>query len=182
MQVIDLLINRCSQPQLKAPAPQGQALENIFQAALRVPDHGRLQPWRYLVVEGEGLTRLGKIFADVSAAEGAPEDKVARAAKMPLRAPMIIVGIASPKEHPNVPRSEQVISAGCAMMAMQQAAYAQDFGGMWRSGALSHHPKVLEALGLESHEEIVGFLYLGTTAQEPPAAPILHSDDFFAKF
>ncbi|TCI05580.1 NAD(P)H nitroreductase [Corallincola luteus] len=182
MDVINLLLNRCSHPKLKAPAPTGQTLENIFQAALRVPDHGRLKPWRFVIVEGDGLARLGQLFADIATAAGAPEDKIARAKQMPLRAPMIIVGIASPTPHANVPRSEQVLSAGCAMMAMQQAAFAQDFGAMWRSGELSHHPDVAKAFSLDTDEEIVGFLYLGTVAQEAPAAPLLHSDDFFTYY
>jgi nitroreductase len=182
MDVITLLLNRCSHPKLSSPAPSGQALENIYQAALRVPDHGRLKPWRFLVIEGEGLERLGEIFANAAAVRGASEDKIERAALLPKRAPMIIVGIASPKENTGIPRSEQLLSAGCAMMAMQQAAYAQGFGAMWRSGEYSHNDEVDQALELSPDEEIVGFLYLGTPAQEPPVAPLLHSEDFFQSF
>ncbi len=179
MDALSLLLNRASQPRLKAPAPQGDALENIMQAALRAPDHACLTPWRFIVCEGQGLTKLGAIFEQSAIDNDKSEKEIERAPQLPLRAPMIIVAIARYQEHEKVPRVEQIASASCAVMAMQMAAVAQGFSGMWRTGSYAHCDTVRDALELADDDELVGFLYLGTPALEGAAKPQRNTADYF---
>ncbi|MFM9816027.1 nitroreductase family protein, partial [Streptomyces scabiei] len=88
---------------------------------------------QFIIVEGEGRDRLGEIYYKSAVTEQQDEKVISRAKELPLRAPMIIIAIAKYQQHPKVPRIEQVQSAGCAVLAMQQAAFAQGLGGVWRT-------------------------------------------------
>lgn len=185
MEALDLLLNRASNPHLIEPAPAGESLRRICRAALRAPDHAGLQPWRHLIVVGEGLQRLSEIL--VAAAQRQVDQgsldpaKLERAARLPFRAPMIIITIARLEPHPKVPEVEQLLSAGCAIHAMQQAAFAQGFGGMWRTGSYAYDPTVQQQLQLADNERIVGFLYLGTPKKTPAKRrQPLDPDHFFS--
>jgi nitroreductase len=179
MQALDLLLNRCSQPRLQAPAPEGQALENIKQAALRAPDHACLSPWKFVVCQNEGLTRLGEVFRQSAVAANKSEKEIERAPELPFRAPMVIVAISQFIEHDKVPWVEQVASASCAVSAMQMAAVAQGFGGVWRTGSFARDPIVKQAFGLSEQDEIVGFLYLGSSVLKRLPKPQKDSTVFF---
>ena len=182
MNALDVLHNRVSIPLLEAPAPSGEVLANIQRAALRAADHRLLRPWRFLVIEGEGLDRLGQLFvAAKTPDDGAlSTEEQARWAGKPHRAPMIIVAIANCQETDKVPQIEQVISAGSAVQNMLNAAFAQGVGAMWRTGGFAYHPVVMAGLGLASHEQIVGFLYLGTPACKSKPAPAMPVEQFFS--
>ena len=162
MDALDLLVNRRSASRLADPAPAGEVLENILRAGMRAPDHGTLQQWRFIIVEKEGRERLSKLREQAARASAMDEKAIEKASSSPFRAPMIITVVARCEEHPKVPRWEQLISAGCAVMAMQMAAAAQGFNGIWRSGPWTDHPQVREAFGCREQDAIVGFLYLGT--------------------
>lgn len=162
MDALELLINRRSASRLAEPAPAGEALENILRAGMRAPDHGTLQPWRFIIVEKEGRERLSQLLAQAASADGLDEKAIEKATQSPFRAPMIITVVAHCEAHPKVPRWEQVVSAGCAVMSMQMAALAQGFNGIWRSGPWTDHQQVREAFGCREQDAIVGFLYLGT--------------------
>ena len=185
MDAITLLTTRYSSSRLTEPAPSGEALSLIKQAALRVPDHGGLKPWRFVVFNGRtALAKLGDIFAE-AAVEDDPSianELLERARQLPLRAPMVIACIAKCTEHHKVPVQEQVQSAACAVMAMQQAAFALGFGGIWRTGAYTQYEFVKQAFELGEDDEIVGFLYLGTCAQELPAKTPLAVEEFFSDY
>lgn len=185
MDALTLLTTRYSSARLTEPAPSGEVLENIKRAALQVPDHGNLRPFRFVIVEGrQPLSRLGDIFAE-AAVEDDPaiaNEILERARQMPLRAPMVIVCIAKAVQHVKIPLTEQQHSAACAVMAMQQAAFAQGFGGIWRTGAYSQLDFVKQALELGEDDEIVGFLYLGTPAGEPAKRHPAEPDAFFSYF
>lgn len=175
---LSLLLTRSSCGLLQAPAPDGEVLEHILQAGLRAPDHGHLQPFQFLLAEGNGLTRLGALLAESARADGAADDVIERATQMPLRAPLVITVVAKVTPHNKVPDFEQHLSAGCAVMAMQMAAQAQGFGGIWRSGPLMYSRKLHELLGLNEQDQIVGFLYLGTPATSLRIPSFVHSADF----
>ncbi|WP_024871463.1 NAD(P)H nitroreductase [Tolumonas lignilytica] len=175
---LSLLLNRASCGLLQMPAPSGEVLEHILQAGLRAPDHGHLQPFRFLLAEGSGLNRLGTLLADSARADGAGEDVVERATQMPLRAPLVITVVAKVTPHNKVPDFEQHLAAGCAVMAMQMAAQAQGFGGIWRSGPLMYSRKLHELLGLAEQDQIVGFLYLGTPATTLREPSFVNSAEF----
>ncbi len=179
MDALTLLLTRRSQPRLSAPAPQGEALENIKLAALRTPDHASLTPWQFLVIEGKGLDQLGTLFEQSAIDNDKSEREIQRAPQLPVRAPMIIVVATNYQEHEKVPQVEQLGSAACATMAMQMAAVAQGFQGIWRTGAYAHCPVVKAGLGIAEENEIVGFLYLGTPVQEAPQKPVPETGEFF---
>nr|WP_310616756.1 NAD(P)H nitroreductase [Pantoea cypripedii] len=162
MDALDLLVNRRSASRLADPAPAGEALENILRAGMRAPDHGTLQPWRFIIVEKEGRDRMSQLLEQAARASAMDDKAIEKASSSPFRAPMIITVVARCEDHPKVPRWEQLISAGCAVMAMQMAAAAQGFNGIWRSGPWTDHPQVREAFGCREQDAIVGFLYLGT--------------------
>lgn len=175
MDALDLVVNRRSTSRLSEPAPKGEALENILRAGMRAPDHGALQPWRFIIIEDEGRERFSQLL-ETAAREDRMEDKaIEKAKKSPFRAPMIITVVAHCEEHHKVPRWEQVVSAGCAVMAMQMAAQAQGFNGIWRSGAWTEHDAVRQAFGCRAQDAIVGFLYLGTP-QLKPSTTVLPAD------
>lgn len=179
MNALDLLLNRTSQPKLQEPAPEGVALDNIKQAALRTPDHAGLKPWRFIVCTGKGLRKLGDLLQDTAIAEDKGEQTISRAAQLPLRAPMVIVALTEHVPHEKVPMVEQICSTACAVHAMQMAAQAQGFAGIWRTGSYAQSDYMKEALGIATTDEIVGFLYLGTSNLKPMTKPALDSADFF---
>lgn len=170
MEALDLLTTRSSSPRLEAPGPGPDALERMFQAALRAPDHARLRPWEFVVIEGDARARLGQLIADSMAAEkpASTAEELERARGLPLRAPLLIAVVARLREHPKVPAEEQLLSAGCSAHALLLAANAQGFGGIWRTGFPATSPGVRRGLGLGASDVLVGYLYLGTPAQ--PAA------------
>ncbi|WP_336368159.1 nitroreductase family protein [Marinobacter sp. C2H3] len=167
--VTDFLLSRASEPRLTEPAPGPAILARAFACAARTPDHALLRPWRYLVVEGDGRDRLGELLASTAPADD--EAKQAKLRKAPLRAPMVIVGIASPTPHPKVPEVEQVMSAAVGMGFLELALADAGFGVMWRSGDVAHHPDVRKGLGLAEGETITGFLYVGTVLEAKPPVP-----------
>lgn len=173
MDALELLTQRTSTPALRGPAPTQEQVKLMLDAACRAPDHGMLRPYRFLVIEGEGLNKLGELFlsAGLKKSPDMDEAEQKKLQNMPLRAPMIIVAIAVKQAHPKVPALEQVITAGCAAHAIVQSAFAQELGAIWRTGAMTHNPDVLAGLGVAEHEEIVGFIYLGRSlkVREAPA-------------
>ncbi|MGI2200038.1 NAD(P)H nitroreductase [Shewanella baltica] len=171
MDAIELLLTRQSTPRLIAPAPDASQLKIILDAAIRVPDHGALAPWEFIIATDQGLNTLADIFVEAAKASGADEDFVNKAKGMPMRAPMVITVVAKTQQHPKVPVLEQQIAAGCATMAMQQAAFALGIGAVWRTGDFAFDANVNAALGLELHDQIVGFLYVGTPAVVAPQKP-----------
>ncbi len=162
MDALELLLNRRSASRLAEPAPNGIALENIIRAGMRAPDHGALQPWRFVIIEGEGRQRLSDVLARSAVAAEMDAKGIDKATQSPFRAPLIITVIAFCDTQTKVPHWEQVVSAGCAVQAMQMAALAQGFNGIWRTGPWVARGDVREAFGCREQDEIVGFLYLGT--------------------
>ncbi|WP_312934524.1 nitroreductase [Pseudomonas sp.] len=179
MEALDALLNRVSVARLTDPAPDAAQREALFQAALRAPDHGQLRPWRFLTVEGQGREALGELFAQAMQAKGeqSPE-KLDKARGMPLRAPLLIVVIATLHDHPKVPAYEQRLAAGCAAHGILLAAHAQGIGAVWRTGDLAYDAHVQQGLGLTANEEVIGYMYVGTPAKEPRDAPVLQTQDF----
>lgn len=182
MDALEILLQRRSSARLTAPAPQGDARENIVQAGLRAPDHGTLRPWHFVMIEDAGRERFSDLLVSAAQRQGLDEKAIDKAKNAPFRAPLIVAVIARCEEHPKVPHWEQVVSAGCAVMAMQMAAQAQGFNGIWRSGAWTEDSMVCEALGCRPQDKLVGFLYLGTPQlKAAPVAP-LDSTPFVSHF
>ncbi|MCF2909304.1 NAD(P)H nitroreductase [Pseudoalteromonas sp. DL2-H2.2] len=181
MDAIELLLTRQSDSNLSFPGPDARQLEVIQKAALKVPDHGGLKPWRFFVVEEQGRERLGEIFHQAAVEEQQEQRIIDRAKSLPERAPMLIIAVSPYMEHPKVPRIEQIESAACSVLAMQQAAFAQGLSGVWRTGYFAQSSSVKRQLGLNEQDEIVGYLYLGTPTVQC-TKPVRHQpEDFFTK-
>lgn len=178
MQALDLLLNRRSQARLTQPAPQKDELENIIQAGLCAPDHKCLTPWRFIISQAEGLKKLGEIFKQAAIAKNAEAASIARAPQLPMRAPMVITAICDYKCDPKVPRVEQIASTACAVQAMQMAAIAQGFQGIWRTGWYAQSDYVKRAFNCKDEDEILGFLYLGSTPLKATPRQSKNSQDF----
>lgn len=184
MQAIELLLTRNSHPKLTDPIPEGASRERIYQAALRAPDHGGLKPWRFIEFSGEGRQRLGEVFARAELAQnpGADIEVTNKLRATPLRAPLVIAVAAKIQEHPKVPASEQLLSAGCAAHGLILAAEAEGFAAMWRSGWLCFDPLVKKELGLATSDELVGFIYLGSPLGRRKPLPEYELKDFVEKW
>ncbi len=176
MDAMELLLNRKSiAPRLHGePAPNDKELGQILAAACRAPDHGRLRPWRFIVIRGEARARLGQVFAEAlqarepDAAEAAIETEHGR----PLRSPLLVCVVAKVQSDiAKVPEIEQVVSAGAAAHTMLLAAQALGYGAMLLTGDNAYDPNVGRALGLTAGERIVSFVYFGTQAGQPPNLP-----------
>lgn len=184
MNALEALHNRVSQARLTAPGPDSTQRKAMFAAALRAADHGRLRPWRFLLIENEGLKTLGDLFVEAARADDPQisESALARFQAMPLRAPLIVAVIASCQEHPKVPEIEQQYSAAAAAQNMITAAFALGLGAVWRTGDMAYHPHVRKGLGLGEREHLVGFLYIGTPETPAGKPPSVNSEDFFASW
>ena len=163
MSAIDTLLNRNSHARLVDPGPDADELNTILQAALRAPDHGRLRPWRFVVVTGERRQALGDVFVQSLRLKGVSDSaKLEKAANAPLRAPLIIAGLLHAVAHPKIAREEQAHAVAAALSAAQLAAESLGVGSMWRTGGYATDPSVIEALGGDVGDQVIGFLYLGT--------------------
>lgn len=165
MDALTALHTRNSINLLSEPGPSESQLENIVKAGLRACDHRSLTPWKFLLIEGSARNKFGKLM--VKAKEAADKRPISPelASKLetkPLRAPTILVVVASIKEHEKVPEIEQVLSAGAAAQMMMTAAHAQGVGAIWRSGSMMFTPEMHQGLSLSETDQIVGFIYLGT--------------------
>ncbi len=173
MEALEALTTRVSAGKLVDPAPDDAVLAQLFAAADRAPDHGRLKPWRFLVIRGEAREALGQLMADALARRepNAPEALLEKEHGKAFRAPMIVVVVARPIESPKVPEIEQVVACGAAATNILVAAYALGFGGVWKTGAPAYDEGVKKGLGLFATDHIVGFLYLGSVPSPLPPVP-----------
>lgn len=174
------LLSRVSVAELTAPAPEGTAREQIFQAAVRAPDHGLLKPWRFLTVEGEARKQVGEIIAEVEHQTHGPlsESQYQKAQNRLLRAPLVVMVVCRHQPHIKVPLLEQQLSCACAVQNMLHAAHVLGFGAMWRSGLVTFEPLLARRLGLKDNETLLGFVYLGTPVQPGKTAPEVDALEF----
>ncbi len=166
------LLGRASVGQLREPAPEGLALDTILQAAMRAPDHGKLRPYRYVLIRG--AARFA--YADVAEAaiqrrdpEGA-EPLVQRYRARVTSAPLIIALGAHIQPGHRIPEVEQMLTVGAAAMNMLNAIHMLGFGAVWVTGPNAYDPAIAAALGFHAPDRLAGFLLVGTPI-EPPAAP-----------
>lgn len=176
--VLDVLMKRQSVPvpQLAAPGPSQAQIDAAFALALRAPDHGPLQPWRFRLIRGEARRELSELLVRATLARdpAAPAPLIERSRNTPLTAPLgIAVGVAL-QAHPKVPEVEQILSVGAAVMNLLNAFHAQGYGAVWLTGPNSFDPSVARALGFGDGWRHLGFVYVGTpqgsiTLRERPA-------------
>ncbi|WP_108882980.1 nitroreductase family protein [Anderseniella sp. Alg231-50] len=153
---------------MTGPGPSGEQLDRLLNIAVRVPDHGKLTPWRFIVFEGDARERAGEIVAgryhELHPDHGEETLQVQRT--MFSRAPCVVAVVSTAiTDHPKIPEWEQLMSAGAVCQNMLVAATAMGLAAQWISGWFSFDRHVLTALGLADSERIAGFIYLGTPAQ-----------------
>ncbi|WP_424931590.1 nitroreductase family protein [Amaricoccus macauensis] len=168
---MDFLLSRRSRPAklLSGPAPDRATLERILEAGGRVPDHGKLEPWRFVVLEGAALARVATAIRARGADTGQDGEKAAAAFE---GAPVAIIVVGVPKESEKIPADEQVLSAGCAAFNVLTAALASGWGANWLTGWIARDPMLLrETFGLEGDEWIAGFIHIGTCETAVPERP-----------
>jgi len=172
MDLLNGIEARTSATRLSAPGPTREHLQRIIDAGLRAPDHGRLQPWRFVVLEGDARGRLGDVMAGMLRAKlpDATEDQLASERAKAQRAPTI-VAVAATITQGKIPEIEQVLAVGAAVQNMFLVANALGYGAMWKTGGAAYDPKVKELLGLAPQDHVVAFLYLGTTVTPGPLIP-----------
>jgi nitroreductase len=170
MNLFTAIDTRSSSIKLVAPGPSREDLERIMLAGTRAPDHGKLAPWRFVVLETSGRVALGNALAAALRASrpDCTEAHLAAEREKPMRAPTIIAVAAHLVRLHKVPELEQVQAVAAAVQNMFLAAHALGHGAMWKTGAATRAAQVKEALGFTADEEIVAFLYLGTNAVPGP--------------
>ena len=153
---------------LGPPAPSDADLEQILRVATRVPDHGKLTPWRIVVLKEEGQKKLGNIAATAFQTQhaDATEAELAHEQTRFARAPLCLAVISTPV-HGAKPIWEQELSAGAVCMNILHAAHALGYGAKWLTEWVAYDAKILEALGGKPTDKIAGFIYLGTKKSEP---------------
>ena len=183
MSVLDTLLNRNSHARLIEPGPDAEAVAKILHAALRAPDHGRLRPWRYVVIQGGRRRALGDCFVDSLKLRGVSDSaKLDKAANAPMRAPLILAGLLHAVEHDTISRDEQAHAVAASLAAAQIAAESLGFGCIWRTGGYATDPLVVETLGGAAGDQVVGFLYLGTREGPSKLLPEESLDAFVSHF
>ena len=163
--------------EMSGPGPSPEELDTILTIGARVPDHGKLAPWRFIVFEGDGRLRAGKIIASVFARKNpqATEAELAVEKKRLADAPLVIGIVSITKPHPKVPAFEQDLSAGASAMNIVTAATALDYGAAWLTGWFSSDRDVLDGFGLKPNEKLVGLIHIGrpTKPNEDRPRPVL---------
>lgn len=153
--------------------PRADELDTILTIAARVPDHGKLAPWRFIVFAGEARARAGAIAAEIFAAKNpqATPDQVEFQRQLFMRAPVVVGVVSRAIAHPKIPRWEQEMSAGCSMMNMLLAAHALGYVGCILSEWIAYDADVLKAFGLTADEKIAGYVYIGNAARDSGSRP-----------
>ncbi|MBT5110892.1 MAG: nitroreductase [Rhodospirillaceae bacterium] len=187
MDAIEALMSRTSVPPklLLDPAPDGEALDEILATAMRAPDHGALQPWRFHIVRGAAREKLGALFVEamLKHTPDADEEAIAKEQGRPLRSPLVVVACTKVShEKANVPKVEQIVATAAAVQNMMNAAHARGFGSFLATGKNARDPHIKSAFGLSEDDEIIGFVYFGTPRRAMSEKPRPDSSEFVSEW
>jgi nitroreductase len=170
-EVLEFLMTRRSRPVrfLRPPVPGRAELVTLLTAAARVPDHGKLEPWRFVVLEAPGLARFARAIRARAAVAGQDADKGASPFE---EAPLTVAVVATPRDSAKVPAIEQTLSAGALCLGLVNAALAAGWGAGWLTGWPAYDRELLAVeVGLAGDEWVGGFVHIGTTDAAPPERP-----------
>ena len=170
---VDFLRSRRSVPaaQLQPPGPTPDELREIVATAIRVPDHGKLTPWRLIAFTGDAGARYGDALATlhVQVDPGVPEKKLAKDRERFAHSPVVLAVVARIDEHhPKIPAQEQLLSAGCLAFNLLLSAQAAGFGAQWLTGWSCYEPEAAKLLGLAANERAIAYIHIGSRGTEPP--------------
>jgi nitroreductase len=149
--------------EMTGPGPSPAELDTILTIGARVPDHGKIVPWRFIVFEGDGRLRAGDVIAQVFASKhpGATREEIEAEKRRLTDAPTVIGVVIGARPHPKVPDWEQELSGGASAMSIVLAANALGYVANWLTGWMAFDRDVLAGLGLKSNEKLVGFIHIG---------------------
>jgi nitroreductase len=171
MDMLDLMATRRSVPPqaMTGPGPDAGEIERMLTIASRVPDHGKLARWRFVIFEGEARLRAGEAIAAAFSADrpDADADTLAHERGRLARAPLVIAIVGRPGPHPKIPEWEQQMTLGAVGMSLTLAAQAMGYATCWLTEWFSYDRRVLEKLGLDPSERIAGFLHIGRSEVKP---------------
>ena len=168
--LMDFLLSRrsVSAKTLVEPAPDRSSLENILKAAARSPDHGKLVPWRFLILEKQVMPRIAKKIIEIGTLSGIDPEKLNKNANIFLNSPLIVAVVSSPNSIERIPLVEQHLSAGAVCIALLNAAHAEGWGANWLTGWMSYDKNFLNTvLSVSESEFVAGFIHIGTKTVEP---------------
>lgn len=169
---LDLLgARRSVAPRLLAePGPTAAELDRLLAIAARVPDHGKLVPWRFIVFAGEARARIGEAITQAFRADepGADAGRIGIERERLMRAPVAVAVVSRARPHPKIPEWEQVLSAGAVCTTLVIAANAMGFATSWLTEWYSYDRRVLDAMGLDHDERIAGVVHIGRAGERPP--------------
>lgn len=171
---LDFLLSRRSRPAktLVAPAPTRKELGPLLTAAARSPDHGKLEPWRFVVLEQGAMPRLAGLVETRGVAMGKSPEDIAKARSQFDQGLLAVAVIEIQKPSEKIPPVEQSYSAGAVCLALLNAALASGWGANWLSGWPSHDPEFCKAaFGLAGNERVAGFIHIATEGSKPPERP-----------
>ena len=170
--------------ELVGPGPSPADLDTLLTIASRVPDHGKLTPWRFIVFEGESQLKAGAAIAAAFVAKypEAKPDQIDFERQRLARAPLVVAVVSRAAPHVKIPEWEQVLSAGAAAMSLVIAAHALGFSATWITEWYAYDRTVLDALGLAAHEKIAGFVHIGRPAHAPDDRPRPALADIVTRF
>jgi nitroreductase len=185
-EAIDLLKSRRSvkPADLTGPGPSAAEIDNLLTIASRVPDHGKLAPWRFILFAGAGRLAAGKAIAAVFRKEhpDATAEQIEFERQRLARAPLVVAVVSRATPHVKIPEWEQLLSAGAAAMNLVNAAHALGFAANWITEWYAYDRRVLDALGLAPHERIAGFVHIGRPARPPEDRPRPALADIVTRF
>lgn len=181
---LNMLMTRQSHWPLAEPAPDDSQLQQIFDAALRAPDHGALRPWRFVLIRGDARLKLGELLVDLACARapGEPRSAHEHRGRRALAAPVVIALVVSLTRETKVPEVEQLLCVGAAAMNMLNAIHALGFGGFWATGPDSYEQQMHRALGLTERDRLLGFLFVGTPVDGARAVERPSSDRYVTEW
>jgi nitroreductase len=170
--------------EMTAPGPSPAELDTILTIGARVPDHGKLAPWRFIVFEGDARARAGELIAKVFARKNpqATPSEIETEKKRLIDAPLVIGIVSFTTPHPKVPPWEQELSAGASAMNIVTAATALGYGACWLTGWFAFDRDVLDELGLKPHEKCAGFIHIGKPAKPNEDRPRPALSDIVTRF
>ena len=171
---LDFLLTRRSRPYktLQAPVPGTEDIKQLLTAAARTPDHGKLEPFRFVVLNADAMARLAKGAVTRGTALGLDADTIEKMRFRLAAAPLAIAVVAAPKESEKIPQIEQLHAAAGACLALLNTALAAGWGANWLTGWAAHDTTFLtEDMGLAEGESLVGWVHIGTARAAPPERP-----------
>jgi nitroreductase len=184
--IFDFLAQRSSTPisAISGPAPEGEELAALLKVAARVPDHGRLTPWRFILYRGDARLKVGEYLAQrAEEIEGPmPEGRKEKELTRFSRAPLVVGVVSAPVAHERIPEWEQFLSAGAVAMNLCTAANALGYASNWITNWYSDDASARAFLGLAPNERVAGFVHIGTAANKMPERPRADMDKIVTEY